>query len=113
MSLENTAARAGVPSRTRGRRRPALSAARASAGVSALALLVGLTLGTRGPAAVPAAEDALGLLRLSAADRGRLEGGAIVSYAVAETSERELASGLAALVPAPIAQVTDALAAGI
>ena len=35
-----------------------------------------------------------------------------MSYAVPETSERELASGLAMLVPAPLAQVADALAAG-
>jgi hypothetical protein len=111
MWLENTAARAGVRSGPP-RRGPGASEARAGAGLIAVALLLGLALGTSRPAAVPATEEALELLRLSAADRRRLEGGATVSYTVPETSERELTSGLAMVVPAPLAQVGDALAAG-
>lgn len=69
------------------------------------------------PLVVRAAEPSVAgevqdLLQISGGDRRRLVQGEIVSYPVAENSERELAAGLALLVPAPLAQVVDYLASG-
>jgi hypothetical protein len=52
------------------------------------------------------------LLQISSGDRRRLAQGEVVSYPVVENSERDLAAGLAMLVPAPPRQVVDYLATG-
>jgi hypothetical protein len=108
MSAENTAAPVGLRGVARGGRR----ASRATAGVTLIAVLLVLVLGVRASRGAPSGEDALGLLQIAAADRRRLESGAIVSYAVPEASERELTTGLAMLVPAPLPSVTAALVTG-
>jgi len=69
------------------------------------------------PGVAPAAEPSVvnevqDLLQISAADRRRLARGEVISYPVTEHSERELAVGLAMLVPAPLGQVADYLASG-
>jgi len=64
---------------------------------------------TAEPSAVGEVQD---LLQISSGDRRRLVQGEVVSYSVAENSERELAAGLAMVVPAPLRQVADYLASG-
>jgi hypothetical protein len=69
------------------------------------------------PLAAGAAEPSVAgevqdLLQISAGDRRRMIQGETVSYPVVENSERELAAGLAMLVPAPLRQVVDYLASG-
>ena len=111
MSLENTAARAGVPGRTRGRRRPASARpgpARASApwrswSASRSARAPGGSPRGRGrPRAAPT------LRRRSGAPGGRsdrvVRGGRDI--------RARAGFGPGRLVPGPLAQVTDALAAG-
>src|SRR6266536_62910 len=61
------------------------------------------------PSAVGEVQD---LLQISSGDRRRLVQGEVVSYPVSENSERELAAGMAMLVPAPLRQVADYLASG-
>jgi hypothetical protein len=56
--------------------------------------------------------ELLDRVQISPAERRRLEGGAIASYPVPEGSERELAAGLAMLVPSPLDRVGEALIAG-
>jgi hypothetical protein len=60
----------------------------------------------------PVADAALDLLQISADARRRLARGDIVSYAVSEQSERELAVGLAVFVPVPVRQLAEYLVAG-
>jgi len=69
------------------------------------------------PAFVAATEPSVAgevqdLLQISPAERRRLDRGEIISYPVTENSERELAVGLALLVPAPLTQVAEYLASG-
>jgi hypothetical protein len=106
MSPENTAASADARGAGPGGRRASLP----TAGITLIAVL--LVLGAPSSPGAAAGEEALGLLQIAAADWRRLEGGAVVSYAVPETSERELTTGLAMLVPTPLAQITSALATG-
>jgi hypothetical protein len=88
------------------------------AGAGAIGVLaIGLLSVGHAPSTAPAAEPSLSersldLLEVSPADRRRLGRGAIVSYPVAETSDREIALGLAMFVLAPVRQLADYLAAG-
>jgi hypothetical protein len=59
-----------------------------------------------------AAGEVQDLLQISSGDRRRLGQGEVVSYPVTENSERELAAGMAMLVPVPFRQVADYLASG-
>jgi hypothetical protein len=59
-----------------------------------------------------AAGEVQDLLQISSGDRRRLVQGEVVSYPVTENSERELAAGMAMLVPASLRQVADYLASG-
>src|SRR5204863_4432533 len=59
-----------------------------------------------------AAGEVQDLLQISSGDRRRLGQGEVVSYPVTENSERELAAGMAMLVPVSLRQVADYLASG-
>ena len=84
-----------------------------TAGLVGIGLLAGLASPSVAPATEPsAAGEVEDLLQISAGDRSRLLRGEIVSYPVTENSERELAAGLAMLVPAPFGQVAGYLASG-
>jgi hypothetical protein len=81
-----------------------------------LALLIGLD-DASGPGIVGAAdsglaEEALERLQISADQRRRLLHNDVVSYAVNESSERELAVGLAIFVSAPLDHVAEYLGSG-
>src|SRR2546422_11690328 len=91
---------------------------RSMARVGAVALLA-ISLATRPPelplalaAEVLAGGGVLDRLRVSAEQRRRLAGGEVVSYAVDESSERELAVGLVLFVPAPVSELAQYLEAG-
>jgi len=84
--------------------------------VSALALLIVLD-GASSPGVVRAAdstvaEEALERLPISADQRRQLLRNEVVSYPVNETSERELAVGLAVFVSAPLDHVAEYLGSG-
>jgi hypothetical protein len=82
-------------------------------GLLAISLLTALVAPGVAPAAEPsAANEVQDLLQISSGDRSRLVRGEVVSYPVTENSERELAVGLAVLVPAPLGQVADYLTSG-
>ncbi|SRR6266540_1541221 len=84
---------------------------------SVIALLIGLGGGlwvsgvARG--ADPAlADEALERLQVSVEQRRRLLRGEVIAYPVGESSEREVAVGLALVVTAPLGQLTDYLVEG-
>lgn len=62
------------------------------------------------PAQTPA-DETLDLLGISAADREKLTRGDVVSYPIAEYADREIATGVALFVAAPVARVGDSLSA--
>ena len=75
--------------------------------------LAGLSVGGVARAADPAlADEALKRLQISGEQRRGLVYGEVISYPVAEYSERELAVGLAVFVMAPLGQVAEYLASG-
>jgi len=79
-------------------------------GLLAVSLLVGLPASGIAPAAeTSVAIEVQELLQIPVDQRRRLARGEIVSYPVAENSERELAVGLAVAVPAPVSQIAQYL----
>lgn len=79
-------------------------------GLLAVSLLVGLPASGIAPAAETSmAIEVQELLQIPVDQRRRLARGEIVSYPVAENSERELAVGLAVAVPAPVSQIAQYL----
>ena len=84
-----------------------------AAGLLAISLLTDLVA----PGIAPAAETSVvnevqDRLQISAEQRRRLVRGEVVSYAVTENSERELAIGFAMIVPVPMSEIADYLASG-
>jgi hypothetical protein len=81
-----------------------------------MALMIGLSMlsvpGVARAADPALAAEALERLQISADQRRRLLRNEVVSYAVSEGSERQLAVGLAIFVMAPLAQVAEYLASG-
>ena len=85
----------------------------------ALALLgMGILLGATTPPVVRAAEPLVASevqthLQMSAvSERRKLASGEVIPYPVTENSDREMALGLAMVVPAPLTRVADYLATG-
>ena len=79
----------------------------------AIALLAGLTTSGISPAAETSlAIEVQELLQIPVDQRRRLLRGEIVSYPVSESSEREVAVGIAMIVPAPVSQIAQYLATG-
>ena len=82
-------------------------------GLLANSFLAGLTASGIAPAAdTTVAIEVQELLQIPVDQRRRLVRGEIVSYPVAENSERELAVGLAVVVPASASQIVQYLASG-
>jgi hypothetical protein len=82
-------------------------------GLLAISLLAGLTASRIAPAAeTSVAIEVQELLQIPVDQRRRLVRGELVSYPVAENSERELAVGLAVVVSAPVSQVAQYLSSG-
>jgi hypothetical protein len=82
-------------------------------GLLAISLLAGLTASGIAPAAeTSVAIEVQELLQIPVDQRRRLVRGELVSYPVAENSERELAVGLAVVVSAPVSQVAQYLSSG-
>jgi hypothetical protein len=78
---------------------------RKSVSVVAAATLVALTLPSSG--APPTADEIFQTLGYSAAERERLQRGEIVSHAVGELSDEELALTMAVIAPAPLERLLD------
>lgn len=84
-----------------------------AAGLLGLGLLTDLVTPGLAPAAeTPVVNEIQELLPISADQRRRLARGEIVSYAVSENSERELAVGFAMIVPVPMRELAEYLASG-
>ena len=82
-------------------------------GILGIILLAELVAPGVAPAAEPSVEDNVqDLLQVSGEQRRGLVQGEVVSYPVAENSERELTVGLAMLMSAPLSQVANYLASG-
>jgi hypothetical protein len=82
-------------------------------GLLAISLLAGLTASVIAPAAeTSVAIEVQELLQIPVDQRRRLIRGEIVFYPVTENSERELAVGLAVVVPASVSQVAQYLSLG-
>ena len=82
-------------------------------GLVAIALLADLTTSGISRAAEPSpAIEAQDLLQISVDQRRRLLRGEIISYSVTENAEREIAVGLAMIVPTQVSQIAQYLASG-
>jgi hypothetical protein len=82
-------------------------------GLLAIGFLAALTASGIAPAAeTSVAIEVQELLQIPADQRRRLARGEIVSYPVAENSDRELAVGLAVAVPAPVSLIIQYLSSG-
>jgi hypothetical protein len=82
-------------------------------GLLAITLLAALITSRASPAAETSmAAEAQEVLQLSLDQRRRLSRGEIVSYPVTEGSEREVAAGLAMVVPVPASQLAHYLLSG-
>jgi hypothetical protein len=101
-----------LPARRESRQARSLAGALTIVALLAMSLAVETAPPGLASDAASAANEVLRQLQISAAGRQRLEGGGVASYAVRESSERELATGLALLVPSAVDRVADALAAG-
>ena len=80
--------------------------------LAAVELASGLFAGTERARAAALVDEILDVSQVTPADRRRLARGDVVAFPVDEGGERDLAVGLAVIVPAPMSRLVDTLGSG-